>query len=340
MKSALPFLVMAAFLVAVHVHATVELSWTNVGNPGNSADHNGLGSVSYTYQISRYEVTNAQYTEFLNAKESTSVLGLYNTGMATSAHGGILRTGSSGSYSYTVKSGYENKPVVFVSLLDAMRFSNWLHNGQGSSSTESGSYDLSQNVYTLAHSISATVWVPTENEWYKAAYYQPAASGGDYDSYWSYATASNDGPFSAPNSLGTGPTANYYSNDGLANGHDGGFAVTQSTTLVPGTNYLTDVGHYHDSASFFATFDQTGNVLEWSETIIDRGFTWDRLTLGGSWYYDYSAAIAGSHSLSAGWESEQDSIGFRLARVVPEPSRAMLCTLALGALVLIRRRPT
>ena len=30
---------------------------------------------------------------------------------------------------------------------------------------------------------------PAKSEWYKAAYYQPAAQGGDTDNYWLYPTA-------------------------------------------------------------------------------------------------------------------------------------------------------
>ena len=36
--------------------------------------------------------------------------------------------------------------------------------------------------------------VPSEDEWYKAAYYQPAAKGGDSDGYWAYPTRTNSLP--------------------------------------------------------------------------------------------------------------------------------------------------
>jgi hypothetical protein len=68
---------------------------------------------------------------------------------------GINRTGVDGSYSYTVAGptlpnattglnqnpeGSENKPVNYVNYLDAIRFANWMHNGKGTGSTESGAY--------------------------------------------------------------------------------------------------------------------------------------------------------------------------------------------------------
>ena len=74
---------------------------------------------------------------FLNAVAAADPYGLYRTLMGSSSAGGIVRSGVSGSYSYAVKapalSGtytYDDKPVVYVSSGDAMRFANWLHNGQ------------------------------------------------------------------------------------------------------------------------------------------------------------------------------------------------------------------
>ena len=47
----------------------VMFDWETVGNTGNAADPlTGFGSVDYTYRISKHEVTNAQYAEFLNAQ--------------------------------------------------------------------------------------------------------------------------------------------------------------------------------------------------------------------------------------------------------------------------------
>jgi hypothetical protein len=84
-----------------------------------------------------------EHAEFLNAKAASDPLGLYNTGMGSDADfGGITRSGSSGSYAYSVKPGFEDKPVAYVSFYDALRFANWLNNGQGSGDTETGAYTL------------------------------------------------------------------------------------------------------------------------------------------------------------------------------------------------------
>jgi formylglycine-generating enzyme required for sulfatase activity len=111
-------------------------------------------------------VTNAQYAEFLNAKASTDSHGLYNSSMSSY---GITRNGSSGSYTYAVTSGMENRPVVYVSWFDAARFSNWLSNGQGNSDTEIGSYNLNGASSGLILPIAdAKIRLPSEDEWYKA----------------------------------------------------------------------------------------------------------------------------------------------------------------------------
>src|SRR5208337_4741760 len=78
--------------------ATVMLDWVPVGNPGNAADTASnciganCGSVPYIYFISEYDVTNAQYTEFLNAVDpgGSNTLGLWNTNMQTDPYNGGL----------------------------------------------------------------------------------------------------------------------------------------------------------------------------------------------------------------------------------------------------------
>jgi formylglycine-generating enzyme required for sulfatase activity len=109
-----------AALLATPASATVIIDWVAVGNAGNAAD-----TPSYNYYIDKYEVTNAQYAELLNAKAASDSLGLYNTGMGSDAsNGGITRSGVSGSFTYTVKAGFANKPVIYVSFYDSLRFSN------------------------------------------------------------------------------------------------------------------------------------------------------------------------------------------------------------------------
>src|SRR5258705_203722 len=125
-------MLLPSLLIAPSVSA-VTMDWTPIGNPGNAADTTGYGAVGYAYSVGTYEVTNAQYVEFLNAKAKSDPLGLYNPSMGTSYYGGIQRTGGDGSYSYTAWSPFDyatdDLAVSFVSFYDALRFANWMNNG-------------------------------------------------------------------------------------------------------------------------------------------------------------------------------------------------------------------
>lgn len=88
-----------------------------VGDPGNAVDPGtGFGSVANQYHIGKHEVTNAQYASFLNAVAATDSFNLCNPSMTSDVRGGINRAGSSGSYTDSVKPGYANMPVVYVSF--------------------------------------------------------------------------------------------------------------------------------------------------------------------------------------------------------------------------------
>jgi len=227
MKS--PKLLTAAVIAVLITSATasVTMDWVTVGNPGNAADTTGYGAVSYAYQIGKYEVTNAQYGAFLNAAAQTDSYGLYNSIMSSY---GITRSGSSGSYSYSVTGALANRPVVFVSWFDAARMANWMMNGQGSGSTEMGAYTLNgaTSGIVLANA-GAQVYIPTQDEWYKAAYYN--ATSQTYSLY--------------PNGQNTITTA------------DANYSSSGST----------DVGTYSGDPSSYGTFDQGGNVHEWNDAV-------------------------------------------------------------------------
>lgn len=307
----------------------------NINNANDPATGGVFGGVDHAYRIGTTEVTNAQYVAFLNAKAASDPLALYSTNMGSVASGGITRSGVSGSFTYAVKTNMGNKPVNFVSWYDSIRFANWLNNGQGAGDTETGAYTLGAlgaggvpTVATIARESGATWFLTSENEWYKAAYHQPAAQGGDTDSYWRFPTASNSVPTVATaNSVGdiSNPGTNVanYNSGADWNSQDGNVTTVGSAGL--------------SSRSFYGTSDQGGNVAEWNETFF--GPSPSRGELGGSW------GSNGSDQLNAGFRSsfsptvEASTLGFRVASV-PEPSTMFLACLAATGLAIssIRRR--
>ena len=326
-----------------------------VDNAGNAGDTRVMadgttdyGSVAYDYRIGKYEVTVGQYTEFLNAVAATDTYALYNPSMATDLNiAGIRQSGVSGSYSYSVI-GSPNKPVTYVSWGDAARFANWLHNGQptgpqDASTTEDGRYTLNgattdAALNAVTRNAGATWFIPTENEWYKAAYHK---NDGVTGNYWDYPTATDAVPYSLPPPGSGAPTpsntANFYAYDGVVNGYDDGWAVTGPPIYSSTQNYLTDVGAYTLATGPYGTFDQGGNVWEWNEVLLfTAAFVEGRGMRGKSWwladyFYPDLRREAGGHT-----SDEHDYVGFRVAKV-PEPSSLFLGVLAASALLLVRR---
>lgn len=161
------------FRIAAHDLSTSSLiDLVRITDTNNPNDTTGYGSVDHIYKIGRYPITNNQYCTFLNLRAITDPYGLFNTNMGSNVRGGITRSGSSGSYTYSVKSNMGNKPVVYISWFDAARFCNWMHNNMGSGSTETGSYTLNGALSGVFYKNNdAKFWIPTGDEWYKAAYY-------------------------------------------------------------------------------------------------------------------------------------------------------------------------
>jgi len=326
-----------ALLCAGATASALTLDIVTVGDPGNLGQ-GAYGAVATTYAIGKYEVTLNQYREFLAAVAVTDTYGLYNENMGTELNiKGITRTGGPGSYAYSVF-GDGQKPVTYVSWFDAARFSNWLHNGQptglqAAGTTEQGAYALNGATSGVGFSkgVGAQYWIPSESEWYKAAYYQPFTAGGDTDSYWLYPTGSNDIPNSRNGSVSDANSGNFYREVApAADGVNDGYAVSGSTDEPIG-NALTPVGAYTLADSYYGTFDQGGNVWEWNDAVIDA----NRGLRGGSWAFDEFDLRASSRGQAAPTGEDYD-IGFRVA-TVPEPTSAVLL-LGGGALLALRRR--
>ena len=312
---------LAAALLAPLAASAVMMDWVTVGAPGNAADTSPVncgpsntspcGGVPYVYRIGKYEITNAQYAEFLNAVAATDTNGLFLEPPTSST---ILRSGTPGSYRYTAGADFQNKPVVRVSFWAAMRFANWLHNGQPTglqtaATTEDGAYTLTPAAIaanSVLRNAAASVFLPSENEWYKAAYYDPIAG-----LYYDYPTGTNDETRCVDQLHDTGNSANCWSGQ-----------------------QLSDVGAYRLSVSPSGTYDQGGNASEYNEQI---KFNSERGLRGGSWSNDPDSLAADNWSSFATPGVYNEIFGFRVASV-PEPSTGPLVLAGLGGLALRRRR--
>ena len=310
--AALAPLLAVAFFTAWHADGAITIDTVPVGDAGNSNDPawgNQFGGVAYNYDIGKYDVTVGQYTAFLNAVAVTDTYGLYNPSMATDLNvAGIMQNGSSGNYTYSVIGSSANLPITYVSWGDAARFSNWLSNGQpglvtpvpqDDHSTEQGSYTLNGATtdidLAVVRNATATWVIPTESEWYKAAFYDQTLNSGA-GGYYANPFSNN----AVPTSALPGSTPN-----------------TGNFQAATGPNSLTDVGAYTGSASPSGAFDMGGNVWQWNETLSepvpDLVFRGHR---GGSWA-ENSFYLGSYYQNGIIPTSERDDVGFRVAHVTP-----------------------
>ena len=217
----------AAFTFAPNLQAQplVNIETVTVGDPGNAADTTTTyGAVADVFAIGKYEVTISQYTTFLNSVASVTsdsyIVDLWSANMAITPNvAGIGRSGSgilADPYSYSVI-GSGNRPITYVSWFEAARFANWVNNGAtNGASTETGAYTLNGATSGVGINVNpgSTWFLPSEDQWYKAAYYK---GGGTDAGYWAYPTQSDTAP---GNTIG-GET-------NQANYNNGVYSVTQS----------------------------------------------------------------------------------------------------------------
>ena len=204
-----------------------EMEFVVIGNPNNEADNTGYGAVSYTYRIGKHEVSEA-------------IIDAYNK----RSRGAKITKDTRGA----------NKPATSVSWNEAARFVNWLNTSQGHQAAykfadkeELSNIELwnkeeawqlgGENLYRHK---DAHYFLPSENEWYKAAYYDPKANDGK-GGYWDYATGSDEAP------------------EAVASGSQAGTAVYGKYHSYSDT---TNAG----GSSPYGTMAQNGNAWDWVES--------------------------------------------------------------------------
>ena len=276
---------------------TVE--FVAIGNTGNAADTTtSYGAVPYEYRASIYEISQ-------NAITKATQIGMANV--------------SAGAWT-------GSQPAADITWYEAAAFVNFLNTNSGKTAAydltfSSGSWSMalwsSEQAWTaggtnLYRNKDAFYFLPSENEWYKAAYYK---GGGTNAGYWLYPTASS-----------SVPTAE-------ASGTNAGTAVYDFAASVPAI--VESAG----GLSPYGTMGQGGNVWEWNESAFDgtnSSSSEYRAIRGGDWGVaeDY---LRSSDRLIDAPTSEGSSFGFRVASV-PEPSTYVLVLMGAGALYLWKRR--
>ena len=284
------------------------IDFVDVGNAGNANDagagggshFSDYGGVAYDFRIGKYEISQDM----------------------------IDKATASGMTHVTAGAWSGSQPAANISWYEAAAFVNWLNTSKGYHAAYNRTWDGSSWSMTLwgASDQASTgvrtgtnayrhkdayYFLPSEDEWYKAAYHQ---NDGVTANYWDYATGSN-----------TAPTA-------VANGTASGTAVYNDAGSQPAG--VDDSG----GLSAYETMGQNGNVYEWIESAIDGSnnvTTENRAVRGGGWGFSVDTLRSSDR---AGYDpaSQTSEIGFRVASI-PEPSAALLVLMAGGAWLLKKR---
>lgn len=255
-----------------------------------------VGAVDHEYRIGRTEVTNTQWLEFVNAYKP------YWTGRPDA----IAFTGAAiwpSPQGYYIEAGAEQAPVAVMWRM-AARYCNWLQNEKRPEqwAFETGAYDTS--TFSLGEfgsadeqatrSPGAKFWLPSRDEWIKAAFYDPNRYGPDQEGYWQ------------------GPNR---SDDILISGLPSRGGQTSAGPDFPSAPWYFPVGSYEDVYSPWGLQDVSGGQREWAEDLVGTGRpAMGSLIRGGAWIGQDRPENDG-FILSPGgpWA------GFRVASQVPTP---------------------
>ena len=166
------------------------MDFVTIGNPGNAADTTGspnpVGSVAYTYNLGKYEVSR----DMINKANTAGSLGITLQDMTNYGGNGLL------------------KPATGISYYEAAKYVNWLNTSTGNTAAYkfdgSGTFqlwsagDAGYNANNLFRNSLAKYVIASRDEWYKGAY-------GKADGSWSNFPNGSD---SAPAAVASGTAAN------------------------------------------------------------------------------------------------------------------------------------
>lgn len=299
------------------------IDFASIGNPGNPADnnfHGTAGTVDYIYRMGKFEVSR----DMVSKANAEGDLGLTLWDM-----------------SFVTGGTRPNMPASGLTWNQAARFINWLNESKGfspaykfNSQPGDAGYDPDANISlwepsdpgydasNLFRNSLAHYFLPSRDEWYKAAYYDPSANGGT-GGYWDYPIGSDRPPLAIVS--GTDPETAVYANSQIVGPAD----ITQAGGLSP-----------------YGLMGMGGNIAEWHETEIDLlndDGSANRMYRGGHWSPSSTIIL----SVDSQFNEEPSvfvrtvgfDVGFRVASIenIPEPS-SLLLILGFASGLVARRR--
>lgn len=319
------------------------LDFARINKPGNRAAlpeeryynlrFENLGRVNYRYRISKTEVTAAQWLDFVNAYDPYWIAA-GNTRFGTALSSQWIRPANhdpSQPGDYYIVDGAANRAITTEWRI-AARFVNWLHNGMVNEqwAFDTGVYDAAsfggnaQDGYTdqAERSPGARFWLPSVDEWTKAAHYDPDRYGEGQEGYW-LRMGGQDAPLTP----------------GLP--EDGG--QTSGGDFLPGFDeQFLDVGLYTNIDGPWGLLDTSGGVREWTETVwgyypggeVHTGERFIRGSGAGNSFYLAHDLIDRADAGLPGLQT----FGVRLASAIPSPGSPILFLSIAGLRLASRRR--
>ncbi len=303
-----------------------DFQWAVIGDPGNTpymGEHGeqgknvrGRGRVDYTYRISRLELTSAQWLPFINtfAKQSDSPFSF-----GRPSHSGLeALSGPPGHY--RLDPDIPNAamvPVFGISWFEAAMYTNWLSNGKPSDIDDimDGAYDILDDEGELnpeaTRSPDAAFFLPTKDEWVKAAHWDPNKFGPGEGGWWRFSHTSDEPP--VPGVPGVGQTSG------------GDFLPSLDERLIP-------LASYPEVMSPWGLWDTSGGASEYTEELsssLRRDHDGSRAGIDSSLMFDHIGYIFDTgQTFGAG--------GIRIASRVPSPGSSV-AALTIAAFCSARR---
>ncbi|MHA7813693.1 MAG: SUMF1/EgtB/PvdO family nonheme iron enzyme [Phycisphaerales bacterium] len=216
----------------------------------------GRGSVPYAYRISRLEITTDDWLEFANTFSTMSdeLDELLVGQMSWGARPDFSHQGPGGRYILDPDLDFPGLAPIRISWHQAAMYCNWLHNGKTSdpATIHTGAYDTSTFGRDGPHwtdqstrSCGARFWIPSLDEYLKAAHFDPDKSG-QGPGWWAYGHSADDPPVQGL--PGVGHTIMGLDSDDIG--------------TSPGSFPL---GAFDQATSPWGVFDLIGGSPEWTE---------------------------------------------------------------------------